>query len=195
MAKINSIIKKNKKFIKFISFFMLLGFLISFVIYKEIDKIHVLDEIKNLSNYLTENHINYIPIHFIIVSCLICSSILLIGLILIPIYLLYESICLGFNIFTFISLYHFKGFIYGIFYLLLTKGLYLILIILIIKKIFNIIKQLLAFFLHKQDINFKILFLKNLKSIITYIILIFINDIIIYFFANTILLKLLFIIK
>lgn len=195
MNNLGTCLKRNKKMLKFLALFCLLGLLIGFIMYKKIDNLEVLEEIKNISNNLKNNKINFILIHFIIISILITSSITVIGLLLFPLYFLFESISISYSIFLFTSAFKFNGLIYSIFYNILAKGLYLILMFLIFKKILNIAKYLKDLIINKKSIDIKYPLTKNIQALIICIAIIFVNDILIYVFLNKILIKLLFILN
>lgn len=190
MNYIGTSLKTSKKRLKFIIFFLIFSLIISFIIYNKFNSRELLNEIKNLNLYL-KNPLNFIFIHIIYISILIMSSFTITCIILFPLYFLYESISLFFNIFIFFRLYKLKGLIFSICYITFTKLIYLILIFILIKTLFNLIKALS----NKNSDEFKYSLTKNIKKAYLIIFLIIINDIFIYLFSNNILLKLIFIIN
>lgn len=194
MNQIRTSLKKNQKQIKWILFFLFLSFLISYIFFKKVDQSLLIEEIKNIPNYLQNNHINYLFLHFIILAILIASSITIIGFLLFPIYFLFEFSCVFYNILIFTNIYHLSGLLYGILYAILTKLVYLVLLLIIFKKGYDLIKVGIRYLTNKNDTELKSYIIKSGKRIIVYILAIFMNDILIYLFANRLLLKLLFII-
>lgn len=191
MNMVGTSFKNHKNLLKFLIAFVILGILISFLLFNKFENKDIILSIKNIEEYLHNNHINYLLTHFTIVSIMITSSLTIIGTITFPIYLLYEIISINYNILIFIKAYHFAGLIYGILYNFLTKFVFLLLLIILFKKVINIIKVL---FNSDEKITLYSLN-KNIKIIICLIIAIIINDLLIYLFASKILEKLLFIIK
>lgn len=183
--------KKYSKILKIINLSLLLGLIISFLIYKRIDNTSILSELTNLKDFLSNNHLNYILFHFIVISILIISSLTIIGSIVFIIYFLFEGISIGYNILTLFHIYHLKGILYSFFYILFTKAIFIILLILLFIKVLNILKIIIT----KKEINFKESIHHNLKGIILIIILIFLNDLLIFIFGSSLLSKLLFIIS
>lgn len=195
MNKIKTSFKKYQNLLKYLGLLSLLGFLIGFLIYKKIDNHLLIAEIKNIANYLSTNHLNYILTHFITISILLTCSLTVIGLILFPLYFLIECISLSYNIFIFTEIYHFKGLIFSILYIIITKTIFIILLLCIFQKLIKTIKNIIKIYTNKEDINHKYSLLKNIKAIIIYLLFIFLNDILIYIIGSKILLKLTFIIK
>jgi len=195
MNYLGTSIKNNNKYIKFVVFLLFLGCLIGFVLYHSIDNTLVHDEIVNISSYITQNNINFFFIHLLFISLLIISSFTLIGIILFPLYLVFESISIIYNILSFISVYKFRGFIYSLLYNLFSKGLFLLLVILIFKIILDSLNLVITRLKHKNLQENKANLFRNVKKVIFYFLLILINDFLIYLFLNDILAKFIFIIN
>lgn len=191
MNIIGTSIKNHKNLLKFLITFIILGILISFLLFNKFENKDIIISIKNIEEHLQNNHINFLIAHFTTISIMLTSSLTIIGVIVFPIYFLYEIISINYNILIFIKAYHFAGLIYGILYNFLTKFVFLFLLILLFKKVINIIK---AIFNSNETITLYSLN-KNIKAIIYLIIGLIINDFLIYLFTSKILEKLLFIIK
>lgn len=190
MINLKTILKNNKKNLKYLFLLLFLGFLICFILIKKTDPTNIIEEIKNIDIYLKTNHINFIPSHFIYVIILCFSSFIILGPILIIIYMLYEAVCISFNIYTLTLCYKINGFIYSLFYNIITKFIFIFLIFKIFKISLKICKSIT-----KKDEEAKASIIKNSKKLALYFCLIILNDVIIYLIGNTILSKLLFIIK
>lgn len=189
MVKLIPILKNHQKLIKILSFLFILSFIISIFLYQKLKNEAILQEYQNLANYLEINHINYLIYHFIILSLVISSLILGIGFILFPFYFMFEIISLNYNLFTLINLFKFKGFIFSLFYNILTKLIYLILIIYIFQKNLNILKIFISNSTKYDSLTKNTLIITNLKKIIISSFFIILNDIFIYFFGAKILLS------
>lgn len=188
-------LKKHQNLLKAIIIILVIGFIISFLLYNKMDNSKVINEIKNIEEYLNSNNINFIILHLLSVSILITCSITVIGLVIFLIYLLFEIVSIFYNLLIFCAAFKLKGFIFSIFYLILTKLIYLILLFIIFQKLYTIIKYLITSYTNKNSSEAKFIIIKNLKKIIICLLGLFINDLLIYFFANDILLKLTFLIK
>jgi len=191
MNKLGTSLRNNKNLLKSLLLFILISFLISLLLFNKVDSTNLINSIKNMEQYLSNQNINYVITHFITISILLTGSLTIIGVVLIPLYFLYEFVCINYSIFILLKAFQFSGFIYGLIYNILTKGIYLILLLLLSKKIINIIK---TFKISEEKAKIYSIN-KNIKCILLIIISVIVNDIIIYFFASKILLKLLFIIS
>jgi len=192
MNYIKNSFKNNKKYLKQILFLLVIGFIIGFILTKKLELNEVLEQIKNIAEYLNNNKINLIGSHITIISTIFLASLTIIGLILFPLNIIYEGICISFNIFTFTKVFKFNGFIYSLIYNILIKGVYIILLMIIFKKLLAVLKII---FSKNEKIEKKTTIIKKLKQIIIYFGLILLNDIIIYLFGSKILSLLLFRIK
>lgn len=94
-------LKIKKKYLKILLAFVCLGAFVGFVFYKKIDSTFFIDDIQNISEYLKNGHINFLILHLIILSILISSSFVLLGILLFPLYFLWEIICISYSIFVF----------------------------------------------------------------------------------------------
>jgi hypothetical protein len=88
------------------------------------------------------------------------------------------SISFTFSVLT--HIYGLNGLIFILLYNILFKLLYLILLLVILVKTFYISKAILGYFINKNRINIKNIII----SLIILLILIFINDLIIYYLSN-----------
>ena len=184
MNRIRVYLKQQKNYLKIVFLLLGIGFIISLFFYHKTTTPIFNTELKNITNILSNNHINYFLMHLLLIAILILATFTFIGLIFIPLYLLYEGICLGYNLASFTAIFHLKGFIFSLIYLLLTKIIYLIIIIILFKKIIILAKYLLNKLINKNSLNYNI---NNLKTIALALISIFINDLLIYLFAHKIL--------
>ena len=172
MNFIRTSLKLDKKYLKILLAFLCLGIFVGFIFYKKIDSTFFIDDIQNIVTNLESVHINFFFLHFIIISILIASSFMIFGVLLFPVYFLWEIICISYSIFIFGEVFGLSGVFFGVFYNLFLKGLWLVVLYLVFK-----------------DVYFK----KQYQIVFISILIILIYDIFIYFFGNSILLKLTFI--
>lgn len=181
---------KQQKLWKYFFFLVGICFFISIIIFYKMDNSHVLEETKNIEDLLKNTHINFLVFHFVILAVLLLSSITIIGFLLFPFYLLFELICIFYNLIIFTRIFYLKGFIFSLFYILITKGVYIILLLIIFKKLINIVKSVILYKSASTKIDLKVTLLQNLKPLIFSAFFIFLNDILLYFVGNKILFKL-----
>lgn len=173
----------NKKICLFFSIIFTIGIIIGFIflIYleessKELISLNINEWLQSLST----SHINSILEHIIILSTLAILSIFVIGLPLIIFFVFYNGFSIGFLLMSLIEIFGVKGLIYGLIYLIITKGVYLffltIFILALIKIIILIIKRLIWH--QKMNKNLLVTYCKRILICIGVIIL---SDIILYF--------------
>lgn len=195
MDYIRKIIKRNKSLLKILGFIGVLGFIIGFFIYGKLENTELSLYVQNISLYLKEHQINFILTHLILICILTSGLILGISLIFIPLLLIWENINLGFMLRAFFEVFKFKGIGFGLLYFLLTKFLYLLLVLFLVKKILNASRAIINMFYKKDGVDTKYILLKNVKAIMLITFMIFINDLLVYFLANKLLIWFLFIIE
>ena len=186
--------KSNYKYFKTILFFLSIGSILGFFLHSKLNNTNLYQELTNISYYLSNHHLNFLILHLFILSFLLMTSLIGIGLLFFFIYLLFESICITYNLLSFLKVFALKGLLYGLIYNLLTKGLYLLLLVILFKKIFTFSKYFFIYLLKKEE-NSKYNLYSNLKSIGLILIIIILNDILIYFYAHKVLKFFLFIIN
>lgn len=173
----------NKKICLFFSIIFTIGIIIGFIflIYleessKELISLNINEWLQSLST----SHINSILEHIIILSTLAILSVFVIGLPLIIFFVFYNGFSIGFLLMSLIEIFGVKGLIYGLIYLIITKGIYLffltIFILALIKIIILIIKRLIWH--QKMNKNLLVTYCKRILICIGVIIL---SDIILYF--------------
>lgn len=183
-------LKNKAKLIKYLIIFLCFSFILSYLIFKHIDNTLILTDLENIENILKNTHINYLFYHFLVFSILFTFSFTGIGILLFPIYLVFETVSIWYNLWIFTKLYHLGGLFYSLIYIMLTKMLFFLFLLLIFKRLLNLIKIIFT----KKDIDFRYAFLVNLKKIFIISLFLFLNDIFIYFLGNIILEKFLFLI-
>ncbi|MBR5662671.1 MAG: hypothetical protein IKX00_03335 [Bacilli bacterium] len=180
MIKLN---KKSRKIIRLFIICFLIGSLVAFIFYSNLNK----DDLNNIINNIKENNIlfnieNNSINHLKILSVSVLFSLIFIGLPIFTGILIGE----GFNIFLKVLLIHkiykFKGIIYVVLYLMINYGFYIFILFIIFKKILNIIKNLYKYKIKKETINYNSIY-NNLVKCIILIIINFIFDYILFLYS------------
>lgn len=185
-------LKNNKKYFKLVFILLLLGFFIGFILYKKLDSKLMLDQVKVIENYLVTNRINFIFNHLFLLIISFIISWTIIGILIFPLNVIYEGASIMINLISFVQVFSLKGLLYGIIYNILTKGIYIIMLVFIFKKLVLFIKKFIG---SKNKEEKKLLIIKNVKQFSLGVLIIFLNDVILYLLGNKILAFFLFIIK
>lgn len=183
-------LKKRSVLLTFLSAIFLIGLFVGIVLYFKCNnetKSNIINQISNIKEYLINNNINNILKHFILIIIILILSFTIIGYFGAFFYLFYEGVSISFTLAFLVKIYGFKGLIFGILYNILFKLLFLIIYVLIIIKLFSIIKCIIKNIIYKKRINIKYIIKNNISAIVILYIVMFINDIIIYFFSSIIL--------
>ncbi len=174
---------KNKKYLIFMLSIVLIGLIVG-IIYYISQSIDVKNRIISIiSNYDSFKY-NAIFKDLIIMSILLVSSFLVIGIPLALFYLFYEGVSIGFLISIFLASFKIKGLIYLLFFLLVNKCLSFLLIFLFIQKIINIGRYVIGLIIYKNETVIKEKVIQNFTSSLSYIIIIFILNIFLYFLSS-----------
>ena len=171
-----------------------LGLLSGFIFYNSIDngiKENIIITLKNLTNY----RYNFILKDLIIMSMLLVFSFLLVGAPLGIFYLFFEGFSISFLISIFIAAFKIKGFMFIIIYIIFNKLIVLLLIIVFIKKIVGITKNIASYMLYKKDKIIVEKTITNFKNCIYIIIFALIINIILFFVSPIVLDYFLFLLK
>ena len=182
----NRFIIKNKIIKTFIICFIV-GLILSVLFYLSLDKTEIkllVDTIKNNSIlYKTSNNmIN----HLKILSVIIILNFLYIG---IPLYiglLISESFKIFLRLIILYKAFKIKGVIYGVIYALINNGIYIVFLLVVFKKLIKIFKIIYKYKFKKENINYSTLYYYFINTIIV-LVLIFISDMLIYFYGSKLL--------
>ena len=140
----------------------------------------------NINNYLQDiPPVNGIIYHLLILSSLLISSFLVIGIPISIFFLFYNGFSIGFIMAALTNIFSFKGLLYGIIYILITKGLFIFLFLIFIKSLLKISGIIIDGLVKKDSIKEKIYYLIIRCIVIIGIILL--GDVILYFFGVSIL--------
>lgn len=194
MNYIKDKLNKNKSLLKILGLVMILGLIIGFFIYGKLDNSEVILNLRDIDSYLANNHINFIMMHLISAFIVVCGTAMVIGIVLVPLCFMLEGLTISYIFLALFNVFKFKGLVFGIFYIALTKIIYLILLFICFKKALNVVREVLKLGKNSGE-EVKSRIISNIKGIVLWMFAILVNDILIYFVANKILESLLFIIK
>ncbi len=176
----------NKKFYLFLSIIFVIGLILGviFLIYldeasKDILFLNINEWLQGISDF----NINNIVLHIIILSSMFLLSIFLMGIPFVLFFAFYNGFSVGFTVTSLTSIFGIKGLLYGIIYVLITKGIYLFFLSIIIVSLLRVSIIILKNIFKKENIDKEKLVLL-LKKILICIATILINDIILYFWGT-----------
>lgn len=176
----------NKKYFIFLSIILGIGLVLGFIYVAFLSndsKLLIETSFQNFLQDLSNIRINLISTHIFILPLLLIASFLVIGIPLGIIYLLYNGFLIGFSLDNFIIVGGFKGFIFGLIYNIITKLVYLFLLIMLITTLIKISINIINY-LVKKNRFYKDKIIVLFKKALMCIILIILNDIILYFIGN-----------
>lgn len=176
-----------KKYLTFIFILLLIGIISGIIYYYNLDSNIKENVINTLGDYKIVS-INNILKHFIILAIILILSLFVVGVPLAIFYMYFEGVTIGFTMTIFTIKFGLDGFLYGIIYNLFTKLLFLFLLIIFLNKIFNITKIIVSKIINRNYHSFKTNIVLKFKSSLLILIMIFLNDIIIYFTSKNFLL-------
>lgn len=176
----------NKKFYLFLSIIFVIGLILGviFLIYldeasKDILFLNINEWLQGISN----SNINNIVLHIIMLSSMFLLSIFLIGIPFVLFFAFYNGFSVGFTVTSLTSIFSIKGLLYGIIYVIITKGIYLFFLSIIIVSLLRVSLIILKSIFNKENIDKEKLALLLKKNLIC-IAIILINDIILYFWGT-----------
>lgn len=172
----------SKKMYVFMLIILIIGIItgIVFVIMldeatKEILFLNINEFLQNFSN----TNINSGLMHLVILSSLLILSIFLVGGPLLIFYMFYNGFSIGFVVSSITYIFGIKGMLYGSIYILISRLVYIIVLIIFYVNLFKIIKCNIDSLVYKKS-NKESLSVFYKRSIV-FIGIILINDVILYF--------------
>lgn len=172
----------SKKMYVFMLIILIIGIItgIVFVIMldeatKEILFLNINEFLQNFSN----TNINSGLMHLVILSSLLILSIFLVGGPLLIFYMFYNGFSIGFVVSSITYIFGIKGMLYGSIYILISRLVYIIVLIIFNVNLFKIIKCSIDSLVYKKS-NKESLSVFYKRSIV-FIGIILINDVILYF--------------
>lgn len=136
----------------------------------------------NINDFLQsfgKSNISTLLIHLVILSTLLILSIFLIGGPLVIFFMFYNGFTIGFIISSITCIFGIKGMLFGTIYAIITKLLFLILLVIFSVNLFKIVKCVIDYIVYKKN-NKETLSIFMKRSIV-FIGLVMFNDIILYF--------------
>ncbi len=175
----------SKKMYVFMLIILIIGIItgIVFVIMldeatKEILFLNINEFLQNFSN----TNINSGLMHLVILSSLLILSIFLVGGPLLIFYMFYNGFSIGFVVSSITYIFGIKGMLYGSIYILISRLVYIIVLIIFNVNLFKIIKCNIDSLVYKKS-NKESLSVFYKRSIV-FIGIILINDVILYFWGG-----------
>ena len=173
----------SKKYYLFLMIIFAIGIILGFIFLIYLDEsskdlifLNINDWLQNLEN----TNINNIISHILILSSLFILSLFIVGLPLVLFFPFYNGFGLGFTLMTLIDIFGIKGLLYGLIYIIITKGLFLFFSFIFIISLLKINILVFKRIFHSQKISKDNLSLLLKRSLIC-IAIILLGDIIIYF--------------
>lgn len=180
-------IKSNRSIIKFLLMLLIISTLIGIYFYLSKEKIikesintELIKMIDNLNITKQNNIIN----HLLILIILSVLSLTIIGLPIIIIYFIYEGISIGFLLSSFINYSPIKGFLFGSIFIIISKTIYILILIYLLTNTLKYTKS----FIKRLKTSKNDIITNQLTKAVFCITIILINDIILYFLGNKIIL-------
>lgn len=188
---------KHKVIVAFLVSIFIVGLIFGIILGIKQDiifKNDVVYSFKNIKETLLNKRINLIIIHTVICIILIVNSFLAPLYIFNILYLFSKGMCIGFSIYLLTLTFGIQGLVSGFLYSFVLQLVYIVCLLFILLKCFDLSKAVLGMLFDDQDMRKKqIKRICSAIGIMTMVILL--NDIIIYFFSKEILTKLLFLLN
>ena len=181
MKQIWTSLKKQQHYLLFLGILLIIGLATGIFLGIQ-NKETLLNILPNYISELKNTPINFITSHIIIISVICILSYLFIGIPLACIYLFYEGASIGFLGVGLFSLFGLKAIPFILIFFLLTKAMFLCLYLLLFIKNLRIAKTVMQSIVRKKAEKEQIYSL--LQNTLIFLVLILINDILIYFIGS-----------
>ncbi len=172
----------SKKMYIFLSIILVIGIItgVVFVIMldeatKEILFLNINEFLQNFSNMSINSGI----IHLIMLSSLLILSVFLIGGPLVLFFMFYNGFSIGFIISSLTCIFGIKGILYGVIYVIISKLVYVVLLILFSVNLFKIVRCIIDLIVYKKSNKESIIIF--IKRSVVFIGMILLDDIILLF--------------
>ena len=172
----------SKKMYIFLSIILVIGIItgVVFVIMldeatKEILFLNINEFLQNFSNMSINSGI----IHLIMLSSLLILSVFLIGGPLVLFFMFYNGFSIGFIISSLTCIFGIKGILYGVMYVIISKLVYVVLLILFSVNLFKIVRCIIDLIVYKKSNKESIIIF--IKRSVVFIGMILLDDIILLF--------------
>lgn len=142
---------------------------------KEIIFLNINEMVQSFNGF----NINNIITHLLILSSLLILSIFIVGSPLVIFFMFYNGFVIGFSVSSLTCIFGIKGLLYGSIYVLVSKGLFLVMLFIISITYLKISKNILEKIIYKNKGIDTIVVL--IEKVILCILIILIIDVIVYF--------------
>lgn len=184
MHKFKKYLKNKKYILLFVATLFVFGIVTG--LFLSVSNInHLKDSVMFYAENIREANYNYILIHFFLLVISFVTSFLGIGIPLLCSILFYEGLTCGFLIGIFTVTYQIGGFIYAFLFILILKGIYLILFLIFFFKCLNIARKMIGKYIYKTDVS--TLIIRLIKACGCIIFITFLNDLFILLVGDKIL--------
>lgn len=178
-------IRSNLNTIKFIVSLAIVSIIIGFILYNnqtpELKKV-IIEKVGDLSINITSTNQNNILFHLGLLSILTILSLILIGLPIGLIYYFYEFVSIGYLLSSLFNYKKLNGLLFGSIFVIINKMLFLLLLSYFLINTINYTKK----YLKSLKLSKKDLIINYLYKCFFVILIIFLNDIFIYYLGNKI---------
>ncbi|MEG1506438.1 MAG: hypothetical protein RR189_02105 [Bacilli bacterium] len=177
----------NKKFYLFLGLIFVIGIiggLIFLSVVPEVSKTTMITSINNFFIDIKNVNINYILSHAVILSFILILSFLIIGLPIGLFYLFFNGFSIGFIISSFITVAGFKGSLFALIYILITKTVFLFFLTVFIITCIKISIKVIGYYINKKNTIIKEQIIILFKRCLVSLLIIFINDFLIYLIGD-----------
>ena len=180
----------NKKYFLFLSIILFIGFISGLFFVSQINEASLEIILNNINEYLLNLgnlNLNHFLPHIFLFPLFLILAIFIIGVPLYLIFIFYNGFSLGFIISSLKNIFGFKGIIYGLIYIILSKGIFIFLLLILSIFLIRIGVKSFNYFFKKEGRMYKEEVFILLRKAMLIIIFILINDGILYFWGGKIL--------
>lgn len=172
----------SKKLYLFMGIVLIIGIITGVVFVLMLDESTKEILFLNINNFLQsfgKSNISILVQHLVILSTLLILSIFLIGGPLVIFFMFYNGFTIGFIISSITCIFGIKGMLFGVLYVIISKLVFIVLLIIFSVNLFKIVKCVIDYLVYKKS-NKESLSIFMKRSIV-FIGIIMISDIILYF--------------
>ena len=172
----------SKKLYLFMSIVLTIGIITGVVFVIMLDEATKEILFLNINNFLQsfgESNISILVQHLVILSTLLILSIFLIGGPLVIFFMFYNGFTIGFIISSITCIFGIKGMLFGVLYVIVSKLVFVALLIIYSVNLFKIVKCVIDYLVYKKSNKESLVMF--MKRSIVFIGIIMISDIILYF--------------
>lgn len=142
--------------------------------------------LESFKNLITTTHQNTFMSNIALISAIFVLSISIIGLPAIIFYIFYEGLSIGFTIGLFLGIYHFKGLLFYILFFILSKLLYILIMLYFSILSIRYLIKFVECIINKNRENLYKTIVYHFYRFIIVLLIIIVNSTLIYFLSNKI---------